>query len=63
MKYNEDIFVDGTFYILYLNLITKCSLQELIKYLNSFHTTSFLILKNKEQICYEILFEKNKEKC
>jgi len=34
-----------------------------IKYLNSFHTTSFLILKNKEQICYEILFEKNKEKC
>jgi len=30
MKYNEDIFVDGAFYILYLNLITKCSLQELI---------------------------------
>ena len=33
-----------------------------IKYLNSFYTTSFSILKNKEQITYEMLFEEIKKK-
>jgi len=57
MKYNEDIFVDGTFYIApkfsYQVLITRIY----IKYSKIFYTTSFLILKNKEKATYEMLFE------
>jgi len=33
-----------------------------IKYLNSFYTTSFSILKNKEQATYEMLFEELEKK-
>ncbi|KAL6623756.1 hypothetical protein U3516DRAFT_744133 [Neocallimastix sp. 'constans'] len=47
MKYIVDIFADDTFYI--------CSLLEFI--LNNFCTTSFSILKNKEYVTYEMLFE------
>jgi len=33
------------------------------KELDSFYTTSFAILQNKEQETYKILFEKLKKKC
>ncbi|KAG4092160.1 hypothetical protein H8356DRAFT_1353557 [Neocallimastix lanati (nom. inval.)] len=61
-EYNDDIFVDGTFFI-----APKFSYQIFItrtyaKGLNSFYTTSFAILKNKEQETYKILFEKLKKK-
>jgi len=47
-EYNDDIFVDGTFFI-----APKFSYQIFIKRtyakeLDSFYTTSFAILKNKE---------------
>ncbi|KAL6635506.1 hypothetical protein U3516DRAFT_733904 [Neocallimastix sp. 'constans'] len=48
-EYNDDIFVDGTFFI-----APKFKLD-------SFYTTSFAILKNKEQETYKILFEKLKK--
>jgi len=55
-EYNDDIFVDGTFFI-----ATKFSYQIFItrtyaKELDSFYTTSFAILKNKEPETYKILF-------
>ena len=50
MKYNDDIFVNDTFYIApkfsYQVFITRIY----IKNLNSFYTTSFSILKIKEQL-------------
>lgn len=54
-EYKEDIFADGTFYISpkirYQVFITRNYLKEV----NSFYTTSFWILKNKEQLSYEIV--------
>ncbi|ORY16507.1 hypothetical protein LY90DRAFT_517757 [Neocallimastix californiae] len=48
-EYNDDIFVDGTFFIApkfsYQVFITRTYAKEL----DSFYTTSFAILKNKEQ--------------
>jgi len=62
-EYNDDIFVDGTFFIApkfsYQIFITRTYAKEL----DSFYTTSFAILKNKEQETYKILFEKLKNKC
>ncbi|KAL6595179.1 hypothetical protein U3516DRAFT_850327 [Neocallimastix sp. 'constans'] len=62
MKYNEDIFADGTFYIApkfsYLVFITRTS----FKCLNDFYTTSFSVLKNKKQALYEMLFKEIKKK-
>ncbi|ORY54058.1 hypothetical protein LY90DRAFT_507937 [Neocallimastix californiae] len=57
-EYNDDIFIDGTFFI-----APKFSYQVFItrtydKELDSFYTTSFAILKNKEQETYKMLFEK-----
>ncbi|KAG4083959.1 hypothetical protein H8356DRAFT_1328682 [Neocallimastix lanati (nom. inval.)] len=49
MEYNDDIFVDGTFFIAlkfsYQIFITRTYTKEL----DSFYTTSFAILQNKEQ--------------
>ncbi|ORX71716.1 hypothetical protein BCR32DRAFT_250084 [Anaeromyces robustus] len=57
----EDIFADGTFYtapaIAQQVFITRTYIEEL----NSFYTTSFSIIKNKEQINYEILLEELKK--
>jgi len=57
----EDIFADGTFYIApkisYQVFITRTYVEKL----SSFYTTSFSILKNKEQINYEILLEELKK--
>jgi len=48
-EYNDDIFVDGTFFIAptysYQIFITRTYAKEL----DSFYTTSFAILKNKEK--------------
>ncbi|ORY08557.1 hypothetical protein LY90DRAFT_519002 [Neocallimastix californiae] len=60
-KYNNDIFVDGTFYI-----ASKFSQQVFItrtyvKELNSFYTTSYAILRNKKQKTYKMLFNKLKQ--
>jgi len=54
MQYNIDIFVDGIF-----KFSPKCGYQVFItrtyvNELNSFYTTSFSILKNKEQRNYLI---------
>jgi len=61
MKYNKDIFTDSTFYIApkfnYQVFITRIYIKDL----NSFYTTSFSILKNKEQTIYEMLFEEKKK--
>ncbi|KAL6591675.1 hypothetical protein U3516DRAFT_805561 [Neocallimastix sp. 'constans'] len=61
-EYNDDIFVDGTFFIApkfsYQIFITRTYAKEL----DSFYTTSFAILKNKEQETYKILFKKLKKK-
>jgi len=61
-EYNDDIFVDDTFFIApkfsYQIFITGTYVKEL----DSFYTTSFVILKNKEQETYKILFEKLKKK-
>ncbi|KAG4090938.1 hypothetical protein H8356DRAFT_1430848 [Neocallimastix lanati (nom. inval.)] len=60
-EYNDDIFVDGTFFIApkfsYQVFITRTYAKEL----DSFYTTSFAILKNKEQETYKMLFEKLKK--
>jgi len=60
-EYNDDIFVDGTFFIApkfsYQIFITRTYVKEL----DSFYTT-FAILKNIEQETYKILFEKLKKK-
>ncbi|ORY20138.1 hypothetical protein LY90DRAFT_517044 [Neocallimastix californiae] len=62
MEYNDDIFVDGTFFIApkfsYQIFITRTYAKEL----DSFYTNSFAILKNKEQEIYKILFKKLKKK-
>ena len=61
-EYNNEIFVDGTFYIApkfsYQLFITRTYAKEL----DSFYTTSFAILQNKEQEIYKI-FKKLKKKC
>ncbi|KAG4095147.1 hypothetical protein H8356DRAFT_1341066 [Neocallimastix lanati (nom. inval.)] len=53
MEYNDDIFVDGTFFI-----APKFKLD-------SFYTTSFAILQNKEQEIYKIFkkLKKNANTC
>ncbi|KAL6607126.1 hypothetical protein U3516DRAFT_757070 [Neocallimastix sp. 'constans'] len=60
-EYNDDIFVDGTFFIApkfsYQIFITRTYAKEL----DSFYTTSFAILQNKEQETYKI-FKKLKKK-
>ncbi|KAG4083158.1 hypothetical protein H8356DRAFT_1365117 [Neocallimastix lanati (nom. inval.)] len=60
-EYNDDIFVNGTFFIApkfsYQIFITRTYAKEL----DSFYTTSFAILKNKEQKTHKILFEKLKK--
>ena len=58
LKYNEDIFADGTFFI-----VPKFSYQVLITrtYINSFYTTSFSIFKNKEQTISEMQLKKKKK--
>ncbi|KAG4085174.1 hypothetical protein H8356DRAFT_1435539 [Neocallimastix lanati (nom. inval.)] len=60
-EYNDDIFVDGTFFIApkfsYQIFITRTYVKEL----DSFYTISFAILKNKEQETYKKLFEKLKK--
>jgi len=62
-EYDDDIFVNGTFFIApnssYQIFITRTYAKEL----DSFYTTSFAVLKNKEQETYKILFEKLKKKC
>ena len=60
-EYNDNIFVDGTFFIApkfsYQIFITRTYAKEL----DSFYTTSFAILQNKEQEIYRI-FKKLKKK-
>jgi len=60
-EYNDGIFVDGTFFIAskfsYQIFITRTYAKEL----DSFYTTSFVILNNKDQETYKILFEKLKK--
>ena len=60
-EYNDNIFVDGTFFIApkfsYQIFITRTYAKEL----DSFYTTSFAILQNKEQEIYKI-FKKLKKK-
>ncbi|ORY70832.1 hypothetical protein LY90DRAFT_503935 [Neocallimastix californiae] len=62
MEYNDDIFVDGTFFIApkfsYQIFITRIYTKEL----DSFYTTSFAILQNKEQEIYKILKKLKKKK-
>ena len=62
-EYNDDIFVDGTFFIApkfsYQIFITRTYSKKLISF---YYTTSFAILKKKEQETYKILFEKLKIK-
>ncbi|KAG4098237.1 hypothetical protein H8356DRAFT_1354763 [Neocallimastix lanati (nom. inval.)] len=62
MEYNDDIFVDGTFFIApkfsYQIFITRTYAKEL----DSFYTTSFAILQNKEQEIYKIFKELKKKK-
>ncbi|KAG4084312.1 hypothetical protein H8356DRAFT_1436301 [Neocallimastix lanati (nom. inval.)] len=61
IKYNENMFADGTFYIApifgYQVFITRIYAPEI----NSFYTTSQSILNNKEQATYELLFEELKK--
>ncbi|KAL6600895.1 hypothetical protein U3516DRAFT_802450 [Neocallimastix sp. 'constans'] len=56
-KYCYDLFVDGTFYVApdfsYHVFITRNFVPEL----NEFYTTSFSILRNKEQETYKTIFE------
>ncbi|ORY81110.1 hypothetical protein LY90DRAFT_500205 [Neocallimastix californiae] len=62
-KYSDDLFVDGTFYIApdfsYQIFITRNFVPEL----NEFYTTSFSILRNKEQETYKTIFEVIKSNC
>jgi len=57
MKYNENMYVDGTFYAAtkfgYQVFITRTYIKDL----NNFYTTSFSTIKNKEQVTYEMLFK------
>ncbi|ORX76575.1 hypothetical protein BCR32DRAFT_303757 [Anaeromyces robustus] len=61
IEYNENMFVDGTFYIAptfgYQVFITRVYAPEI----NSFYSTSLSILNNKEQSTYELLFEELKK--
>ena len=61
IEYKENIFADGTFYIApifsYQVFITRTYIEKL----NCFYTTSFSILRNKEQGTYEKLFEEIKK--
>jgi len=61
-EYNDDIIVDGKFFIApifsYQIFITRTYAKEF----NSFYTTSFAILKKKDQESLKILFEKLKKK-
>jgi len=56
-EYNNNIFMDGTFYIApkfsHQVFITRTYVKEL----NSFYTTSYAILKNKKQKTYKTLFK------
>jgi len=57
MKYNENMYVDGTFYAAtkfgYQVFITRTYIKDS----NNFYTTSFSTIKNKEQVTYEMLFK------
>jgi len=57
MKYNENIFAYGTFYVApkfgYQVFITRTYIKDS----NNFYTTSFSTIKNKEQVTYEMLFK------
>jgi len=61
IKYNENMFADGTFYIApifgYQVFITRIYAPEI----NSFYTTLLSILNNEEQATYELLFEELKK--
>ncbi|KAL6636067.1 hypothetical protein U3516DRAFT_654846 [Neocallimastix sp. 'constans'] len=61
IKYNENMFADGTFYIApilgYQVFITRIFAPEI----NSFYITSLSILNNEEQATYELLFEELKK--
>jgi len=61
IKYNENMFADGTFYITpifgYQVFIPRVYAPEM----NSFYTTSLSILNNKEQATYELLCEELKK--
>ena len=61
IKFHEDVFGDGTFYIApklsYQVFITR----NYVKDINSYYSTSFSILKNKTQNTYETLFRELKK--
>ena len=61
IKYNENMFADGTFYIApifgYQMFITRIYAPEI----KSFYITSLSILNNKEQATYELSFEELKK--
>ena len=61
IKYPDKIFCDGTFYfapsISYQVFITRIYAEEM----NYFFTTSFTIMKNKEQINYEEFIDELKK--
>ncbi|ORY31317.1 hypothetical protein LY90DRAFT_512478 [Neocallimastix californiae] len=61
IKYNENMFADGTFYIApifdYQVFITRIYAPEI----KSFYTTLLSILNNKEQATYELPFEELKK--
>ena len=61
IKYNENMFADGTFYIApifgYQVFITRIYAPEI----KSFYTTLLSILNNKEQATYELSFEELKK--
>ncbi|KAG4083842.1 hypothetical protein H8356DRAFT_1436646 [Neocallimastix lanati (nom. inval.)] len=59
IKYNENMFADGSFYIApifgYQVFITRIFTPEI----NSFYTTSLSILNNKEQATYQLKYNNN----
>ena len=60
-EYNNDIFVDGTFYIAPKFSHQVFITRNYVKELNSFYTISYAILKNKKQTTYKILFNELKQ--
>ncbi|KAL6594249.1 hypothetical protein U3516DRAFT_804653 [Neocallimastix sp. 'constans'] len=62
MEYNDDIFVNGTFFIAPKFNYQIFIIRNYAKELDSFYTTSFAILQNNEQETYKI-FKKLKKKC
>ncbi len=60
-EYNNDIFVDGTFFIAPKFSHQVFITRNYVKELNSFYTTSYAILKNKKQTTYKILFNELKQ--